>query len=124
MAGDEGSGAVLYTGTVDLPTGEHYDWQFGLGVDDLLQAEWTAWAPTLGALGHPVRLQLLRRVLGGVHTAAALAEEEGLGTTGQLYHHLRLLVSAGWLHSAARGTYAVPGERVVPLLTVLAAARR
>jgi hypothetical protein len=36
---------------------------------------------------------------------------------------LRQLVSAGWLH-AARGQYAVPGERVVPLLVILSGARR
>jgi hypothetical protein len=116
-------GAVLFTGTVDLPTGEHYDWQFGTPVETLLDDDWAAWAGTLGALGHPVRLLLLRRVLAGVRTAADLATDEGFGTTGQLYHHLRQLVSAGWLH-AARGQYAVPGERVVPLLVILSGARR
>src|SRR4051794_30415606 len=83
-AGDEGSGAVLYTGTVDLPTGEHYDWQYALTVDDLMAGEWPDSSGTLGALGHPVRLQLLRRILGGVHTTADLAADEALGTTGQL----------------------------------------
>jgi hypothetical protein len=121
--GDEHSGAVLYVGTVDLPTGEHYDWQYGTPVDELLDDDWTGQASTLGALGHPVRLLLLRRVLAGVHTAAELATDEGLGTTGQLYHHLRQLVSAGWLRSA-RGQYTVPGERVVPLLVILSGARR
>lgn len=116
----EGSGAVLYTGTVDLPTGEHYDWQFGATVDDLMDADWGGRAGTLGALGHPVRLQLLHNVLGGRRTAAELAADEGLGTTGQVYHHLRQLVSAGWLQSSARGQYSVPGERVVPLLVILA----
>ena len=116
-------GAVLFTGTVDLPTGEHYDWQYGTPVEALMDDDWAPWAGTLGALGHPVRLLLLHRVLAGVRTAADLATEEGFGTTGQLYHHLRQLVSAGWLH-AARGQYAVPGERVVPLLVILSGARR
>ena len=116
---ESGSGAVLYTGTVDLPTGEHYDWQYGAMVDDLMEADWGGRASTLGALGHPVRLQLLHQVLAGSRTAAELAAEEGFGTTGQLYHHLRQLVSAGWLHSSARGQYSVPGERVVPLLVIM-----
>jgi len=115
---ESGSGAVLYTGTVDLPTGEHYDWQYGAMVDDLMGADWASRAGRLGALGHPIRLQLLHQVLAGSRTAAELAADEGLGTTGQLYHHLRQLVSAGWLHSA-RGQYSVPGERVVPLLVIL-----
>ena len=122
--GDDTSGAVLYTGTVDLPTGEHYDWQYGTAVDDLLAADWSEWAGTLGALGHPVRLLLLRRVLAGTRKAADLAADESLGTTGQLYHHLRQLVTAGWLHSAARGIYSVPGERVVPLMVILSGAHR
>jgi hypothetical protein len=57
-------------------------------------------------------------------TVAELRAHERLGTTGQLYHHLRQLVSAGWLRTTARGQYAVPGERVVPLLVALAATRR
>jgi len=121
---EDSSGAVLYTGSVDLPTGEHFDWQYGSPVDDLLDADWSQWAGTLGALGHPVRLQLLRRVLAGTRKAAELAADASLGTTGQLYHHLRQLVSAGWLHSATRGHYAVPGERVVPLLVILSGAHR
>jgi DNA-binding transcriptional ArsR family regulator len=123
VAGVQG-GAVLFTGTVDLPTGEHYEWQHGLPVETLMEDDWAAWAGTLGALGHPARLLLLRRVLAGVRTTADLATDEGLGTTGQIYHHLRQLVSAGWLRSSARGQYAVPGERVVPLLVILSGARR
>lgn len=118
------SGAVLYTGTVTLPTGEHYDWQYGHTVDDLLDAEWRGYAETLTALAHPVRLLLIRQILAGTRTVAALAEIDGLGTTGQLYHHLRQLVSTGWLRSSARGQYAVPPERVVPLLIVLSGAHR
>jgi hypothetical protein len=45
-------------------------------------------------------------------------------TTGQLYHHLRQLVAAGWLRTSLRGRYAVPADRIVPLLALLAAARR
>ena len=92
VAGVEG-GAVLFTGTVDLPTGEHYDWQYGLTVENLMDDDWATWAGTLGALGHPARLLLLRRVLAGVRTTADLAADEGLGTTGQIYHHLRQLVN-------------------------------
>lgn len=117
-------GAVLYTGTVDLPAGEHYEWQLGTPVQALLDDDWSDLAPTLAALGHPMRLRLLREILGGRHAATELAAVEGLGTSGQLYHHLRQLTSAGWLRTGARGQYDVPAERVVPLLAILAAARR
>jgi hypothetical protein len=117
-------GAVLFTGSVTLPAGEHYEWQQGHPVDDLLADDWSQAAETLSALAHPVRLVLLREIPQGSRTTAVLAAHERLGTTGQLYHHLRQLVAAGWLRTTARGQYSVPGERVVPILTVLAAARR
>ncbi|GAA4589113.1 hypothetical protein GCM10023107_11720 [Actinoplanes octamycinicus] len=41
----ETTGAVLYTGAVDLPTGEHYDWQYARLLDDLLDADWPEHAP-------------------------------------------------------------------------------
>ncbi|MET8092915.1 ArsR family transcriptional regulator [Micromonospora sp. NPDC005220] len=119
----EGSGAVLYTGTVRV-AGQHYDWQYGRTVDDLLAADWTELASTLSALAHPVRLRLLREILGGRQSTSELAEIEELGTTGQLHHHLRQITAAGWLRSAGRGRYAVPAERVVPLLAILTAAGR
>jgi hypothetical protein len=115
---------VLFTGAVDLPTGEHYDWQYAATTTDLLDADWSDLSGALAALGHPVRLRLLHRVLTGVTASAELAADDTLGTTGQLYHHLRHLVSAGWLRTAARGRYTVPGERVVPLLVILLGARR
>lgn len=120
----DGAGAVLFTGTVPLPGGERCEWQWGVGTDAILQADWAELAPALAALAHPIRLALLREVLAGTTAAAELQERAELATTGQLYHHLRQLVGAGWLRQSARGRYAVPPERVVPLLVVLAAARR
>jgi hypothetical protein len=117
-------GAVLFTGTVDLPAGEHYEWQLGTPVEGLLDEDWSDLGATLAALGHPMRLRLLREILGGRHATTDLANVEGLGTSGQLYHHLRQLTAAGWLRTGARGQYSVPPERVVPLLVILAAARR
>jgi hypothetical protein len=116
--------AVLFTGSVTLPDGEHYEWQQGHPAADLMADDWSQAADALTALAHPVRLMLLREILAGAHGTAELAAHERLGTTGQLYHHLRQLVAAGWLRTTARGQYAVPGERVVPILTILAATRR
>ncbi|MEU9012111.1 helix-turn-helix domain-containing protein [Streptomyces sp. NPDC048479] len=116
------AGGVLFTGAVRLPTQEQYEWQYGTLTGDLLDADWTQAAESFAALGHPVRLRLLREILGGRRTAAELAELEDLGTTGQIYHHLRQLAAVGWLHTAGRGRYEVPAGRVVPLLVVLSAA--
>lgn len=116
-------GGVLFTGTVRLPTEEHYEWQYARPTDALLDEDWSEAAESFAALGHPVRMRLLHEILTGRRTAAELAALEDLGTTGQVYHHLRQLTAAGWLHSTGKAQYQVPPGRVVPLLVVLAAAR-
>lgn len=116
--------AVLFTGSVTLAPDAKYVWQQQFRVDALMDADWSLASDVLAALGHPVRLVILREILGGIDTVADLGTVEGFGTAGQLYHHLRQLVAAGWLHTAGRGRYEVPAARVVALLVVLAAAQR
>ncbi|MEU1788218.1 winged helix-turn-helix domain-containing protein [Streptomyces sparsogenes] len=116
-----GSGQVLFTGALELPTGEYYEWQQGAVTDGLLDADWSQGAASYAALGHPARLTLLRAALHGTRSAAELQETAGLHTTGQLYHHLKQLTAAGWLQAEGRGHYRVPAGRVVPLLVMLAA---
>lgn len=120
---EDPAGAVLFTGTVELQPGEPHAWQQGATTASLLESDWAELVPTLDALAHPVRLQLLRLVATGTRRTADLGAAEGLGTSGQLHHHLRQLVAAGWLRSAGRGSYEVPATRVVPLLTILTAAQ-
>jgi DNA-binding transcriptional ArsR family regulator len=90
----------------------------------VLEMDWTEWAGALAALGNPVRLTLLQQILRGNSTVSALSEVQGLGTSGQIYHHLRQLTAEGWLHSPSRGVFAVPPTRVVALLAILAALER
>ncbi|MEU7581920.1 helix-turn-helix domain-containing protein [Streptomyces sp. NPDC041068] len=120
---DDADGAVLFTGAVRVPTGHRYEWQYGQLTETVFEGDWSELADSFAALGNPVRLRLLREILGGLRTAAELAGLEDIGTTGQIYHHLRQLTGAGWLHTTERGRYQVPVGRVVPLLVVLTAAR-
>jgi hypothetical protein len=116
-------GGIVFAGSVAVPAGP-VDWQITLTTDGLLAADWAQAAPSLAALGNATRLGLLQAVVGGADTVAQISAEGGLGSTGQLYHHLGQLVATGWLVAVGRGRYAVPPERVVPLLVVLAAAGR
>jgi len=116
--------AVLFTGSVSLSGDRAYVWQQGVNANQLLDADWDLAADVLGALGHPIRLKLIQAILNGASTTAEIGTLQGLGTTGQLYHHLRQLVAAGWLNSTGRGRYEVPADRVIPLLVAIAAAGR
>ena len=113
---------MLFTGSVTLAGNRSYVWQQGIDAAELLGAEWDYAASAFAALGHPIRLKLLQQILIGASTAAEIGATEGVATTGQLYHHVRELVAAGWLASTARGRYEVPAARVVPLLVAIAAA--
>lgn len=117
-------GAVMLVGALTLPTGTPVSWQQAVGTAGQLETAWTERAAAFTALGHPVRLELLRHILSGTHATSELAALDGLGTTGQLHHHLRQLVSAGWVRQSARGSYEVPAARIVPLLALVLGAER
>lgn len=114
-------GAVLSAGTVTLPTTGLVEWQNAHSTADLLEADWSTRASALAALAHPIRLKLLQQILAGRTSVTALGEVEGLGTSGQIYHHLRQLTAEGWLHTPTRATYTIPTPRLPTLLTLLAA---
>lgn len=120
----EEAGRVLFAGTAGIPDGRRYEWQETQLVGPLLEGDWAGAAGAFAALGHPVRVQLLREVLLGRASTAELVELDTLGTSGQVYHHLRQLTAAGWLRAASRGRWEVPAERVIPLLVAVAAATR
>ncbi|WP_045743785.1 helix-turn-helix domain-containing protein [Actinoplanes rectilineatus] len=117
-------GAVMITGHATLPDGRVARWQEGAAVAELLDSDWSPHAAVLAALAHPARIGLLARVLQGACTAQELVRIDGMGTSGQVYHHLRQLVAAGWLHTVGGGRYEVPVARVIPLLTTILGARR
>ncbi|MEU4625628.1 winged helix-turn-helix domain-containing protein [Actinoplanes sp. NPDC023801] len=117
-------GAAMITGHVTLPDGRAARWQESAGTADLLDDDWSQHVAALAALAHPVRIRLLRHVLNGACTAQDLTRIDGMGTSGQVYHHLRQLVAAGWLHTIGGGRYEVPVARIVPLLTTIMGARK
>lgn len=77
----------------------------------------------LTALGHPVRAAVVRRLaLEGAQNAAALQSAAGLGSTGQLYHHLKSLTSCGLVEQDKRGSYRLRPQATIPALVLLTAA--
>lgn len=116
-------GAVMLVGDVVTPDGGRALWQEGVSTGDLLDDDWAERAASLTALAHPVRLQIVRLALDGPVTAKDLAGRDDLGSTGQVYHHLKQLTGAGWLH-ARGGRHSVPTARVVPLMAIILGASR
>jgi DNA-binding transcriptional ArsR family regulator len=115
------AGAILFTGISTVPTGRRIEWQREHTLTDLLQCNWQDFADALSALGHPVRLSILQAMMQGKHAVQELQQLPEMGTSGQLYYHLRALQMAGWVRQAGRNHYVLQETRVIPLLTVLAA---
>lgn len=112
-------GAVMLVGSVQTPDGVEARWQVGTLAQEFFDSDFAARAESLSALAHPVRLRIIQRLMTDATTVQELVATEEFGTTGQIYHHLKQLVSAGWLRSTGRGRYEVPVDRVVPLLGIL-----
>lgn len=113
--------SVAIVGSVPVAGAGQARWQQSRHVSGIEDLDWGERAGELAALGHPVRLRLLQLVAGGVHGTGALADSDGVGSVGQVQHHLRTLLAAGWLESSGRGQVSVPNSRLVPLLAVVLA---
>lgn len=114
-------GSVIFAGAVEVGQ-ESFSYQWQRPTKFLLDAPWDDQLTRLGALAHPVRGEILRRLLASPATIAELVDEEVVTSTGTGYHHVGALQAAGWVHKAAGGAFAVKPARVVPLLTIIAAA--
>lgn len=120
-ASQNDAGGVVFAGQVVLPNEETYAWQLENDTGDILAADWSVAHATLAALAHPIRLLVLKALIEGKRDTQSLASLPDMGTTGQLYHHLKELEAAGWIRQPRRGEYIVLAERVIPLLAILSA---
>jgi DNA-binding transcriptional ArsR family regulator len=116
------AGSLLYAGRATTPGGGELIWQAEHPLPGVLAEGWEDAAAVLAALGNPVRLEIVRRILLGGETVQQLQEIPDLGTSGQLYHHLRDLQSAGLVTQRRRGRYGVAPDKVIPALVIIAAA--
>ncbi|MDR6598826.1 ArsR/SmtB family transcription factor [Saccharothrix longispora] len=123
-AGDSGvdCGEVGYGGRVAVGDGR-VTWRIDVTPEHALALADRPRIEVLAALAHPVRVEIVRTLLGqGAQPPAALQEAARLGSTGQLYHHLKALTASGVVEQDKRGSYRLRSEAVVPVLVLLTAA--
>jgi DNA-binding transcriptional ArsR family regulator len=114
-------GRVVYSGLG--PWADHaVVWQMERAWDEVVAHEPEGVARTFAALSSPVRVRIIGALVDGPTPTAALAERIDVGTSGQLFHHLRDLLAAGLVHQPQRGVYAVRAQHVLPLLAAMSAA--
>ncbi|MET0191596.1 MAG: winged helix-turn-helix domain-containing protein [Pseudonocardia sediminis] len=116
----DGAGTVHYGGDVHL-YGD-ISWQCTYDAGATLDLDDDPRTSVLSALGHPVRVRIVRSLLRGPRGTAELGEAAELASTGQLYHHLRALTHCGLVEQDGRGSYRIAPRTVVPALVLLTAA--
>jgi DNA-binding transcriptional ArsR family regulator len=115
-------GAFGYGGQVAVGDGR-VSWRIDLTPGRTLSLPDRPRIEVLSALAHPVRVELVRTLLAqGGQPAAALQEAARLGSTGQLYHHLKALTTSGVVEQDKRGSYRLRPDAIVPVLVLLTAA--
>ncbi|RPA12666.1 helix-turn-helix transcriptional regulator [Gordonia sp. OPL2] len=118
--GSSRAGTVGYTGSVDL--GGPVQWDIRYDAESTIGLPTAGLATVFAALGHPVRLSIVRVLLRGGASVAELQETGDFGTSGQLYHHLKTLTAASIVTKSGRNEYVVAPTHVVPTLVALLAA--
>jgi DNA gyrase subunit B len=121
-AGHTAAGAIYYSGHFQNNS-SRYRWEpQERNVRHLIDTDGEKAAKILAALGHKQRVDILRALLGKPQTGAELVELLNMGTTGQLYHHIKALVGADLLQQEERGgKYSIAQHRSLPMLVLLAA---
>ncbi|MFC7344143.1 ArsR/SmtB family transcription factor [Saccharopolyspora griseoalba] len=118
----EPSGSVVsYDGHLAEPV--ELEWHIRADPMQVLEFPDGPRADVLAALGHPTRAAIVRQLAArGPQSSTALQEAAGLGSPGQLYHHLKALTSTGVVEQDKRGSYRLRPQATVPALILLTAA--
>lgn len=119
-AGSTQSGILEYSGAVDF-TGP-VTWNIAYSADATLGLAPEELSSTFAALGHPARIEIVRLLIRGNASVGDLQEAGDFGTTGQLYHHLKILTTASIVTKVGRNDYGIAPTHIVPVLVSLLAA--
>ena len=114
-------GALVYAG--DFRSGQgNGAWHVERPIPFLANYSAETLATLLSALSHPQRLSIIQLLLRGPHDRQQVQEALGIGSAGQLYHHLNSLLEAGVVVQERRGVYGLARKGIIPLLVIMAAA--
>lgn len=118
-----GSGLITYLG-IYASGGRQSNWiRNAVPTEDLLSLIESGIAnKVLACIGNATRLSILLEILRGPKTVATLVEKCGLGSTGQVYHHMKPLLAADIITEDPnqKGAYIVQPHRVQGIIMLLA----
>ncbi len=114
---------ISYSGTITMDEGRGRWKPASKTLREVLAPDSGSLANILSSLGHKQRIEIIKSLLQEPKNAAELVKELGMGTTGQLYHHMKPLLHAGIIEQKERGgSYSISANKILPILLQLAAA--
>jgi len=114
-------GRVVYSGMGPWQ-GRSVVWQMERSWGDIVDHDPSGAVRALSALANPTRVRIVAALIDGPASTGELTHRVDAGTSGQLFHHVKELLSAGLVHQPKRGTYALRAQHVLPILAALSAA--
>ena len=112
-------GTLSYSGTIQQDS-RPLRFQQTLAVQSLFEAAPDLLAQTFAAFASPHRVIILRTLCERPCTAQQLQEVLGMGSAGQLYHHLKELLAAGLITQRERSSaYTIDPAKVIPICAAL-----
>jgi DNA-binding transcriptional ArsR family regulator len=112
-------GTLSYAGTIRL-AGRPFRFQQRLPAQSLFEVAPDLLAQIFAALSSPHRVIILRTLCEKPCTAQQLQEILGMGSAGQLYHHLKELLAAGFITQRERSSaYTIEPAKVIPICAAL-----
>ncbi|MGD6901209.1 ArsR family transcriptional regulator [Bacillus infantis] len=117
------STSISYSGTITTDKGGRKWKPASKTLGEVLAPDSGGLANILSSLGHKQRIEMIKSLLQEPKNSAELVKELGMGTTGQLYHHMKPLMHAGIIEQKERGgSYSISADKILPILLQLAGA--
>ena len=116
--GDKPDAGLVFVGGIEKREGRIRDSFFSaIPLEEVVNCQPRKIVDVMGPFSNENRILILQALLRGAKTSSELARETGL-EGGQLYHHLKELILAGYVEAVGRGRYALTEKGCIAIRVV------
>ena len=120
--GDKPDAGLVFVGGIERRGGKIRDsFLSAIPLEEVVRCPPRRIVGAMGVFSNENRVRILQALLSGARTSSELARETGL-EGGQLYHHLRELMLAGYVEAVERGKYALTPKGCIAIRVAAAVA--
>lgn len=116
--GDKPEGGLILISGIERKGGRTVDsFLSAIDLEDAIKCLPSKIARLMGSFSSENRVRIMQSLLKGIKTSSELSKETGL-EGGQLYHHLKELMMAGYVQAVERGKYALTSNGCIVIRTI------